>query len=155
MLHIILLVISLVCMVLFLVLLYRPYTKLLHQDSKAVAGMLSQLPAEVDVEGHVKAIVLGAGKPAPTAAGQLTMGMGAQSLPGMSMSAGMMSQTGLMMLPAGAMGMPASLPLNYGLPGPGAGYGTGQGGGWLSQRRAANPYSNEGNAGYVRNESMY
>jgi ATP/ADP translocase len=48
-LHIILLVISLACMVLFLLLLYRPYTKRLHRDSKAVAGLLSQLPSEVDV----------------------------------------------------------------------------------------------------------
>lgn len=40
-------------------LLYRPYIKALRRDTKAVVGMLSQLPAEVDVEGHVKSIVLG------------------------------------------------------------------------------------------------
>jgi hypothetical protein len=58
-LHIILLGVSLACMVLFLLLLYRPYTKRLQRDSKAVAGLLSQLPSEVDVEGHVKTVVLG------------------------------------------------------------------------------------------------
>ena len=45
-------------MLAFVMLLLRPYTARLHAESKAIAGMLSQLPAEVDVEGHVKAIVL-------------------------------------------------------------------------------------------------
>lgn len=58
-LHVILLVISLVLMVAFVLLLYRPYIKRLKRDSKMVAGMLSQLPAEVDVEGQVKQVVLG------------------------------------------------------------------------------------------------
>eukprot|EP00775_Hariotina_reticulata_P007054 gene7054-7268_t len=57
-LHTILLVISLLCMFLFVGLLYRPYAKRLHRDAKVVAGMLSQLPAEVDVESLVKTIVL-------------------------------------------------------------------------------------------------
>jgi hypothetical protein len=58
-LHIILLVISLCCAALFVFLLYRPYIKALRRDTKAVLNMLSQLPAEVDVEGQVKTIVLG------------------------------------------------------------------------------------------------
>lgn len=58
-LHIVLLVITLACLILFLLFLYRPYIKLLQRDCKIVAGMLSQLPAEVDVEGHVKTVVLG------------------------------------------------------------------------------------------------
>jgi hypothetical protein len=58
-LHIILLVITLVALVLFVVVLYRPYIRSLRRDTKACCNMLSQLPAEVDVEGHVKSIVLG------------------------------------------------------------------------------------------------
>jgi hypothetical protein len=57
-LHTILLVISLLCMFLFVGLLYRPYARQLHRDAKVVASMLSQLPAEVDVESLVKTIVL-------------------------------------------------------------------------------------------------
>jgi hypothetical protein len=49
-LHIILLVISFVCFVLFVLMLYRPYVKLLHRDTRAIINMLSQLPNEVDVE---------------------------------------------------------------------------------------------------------
>lgn len=58
MLHIILLVITLVIFVGYVVFLFRPYVARVHNDSKHIAGFLSQLPAEVDVEGHVKAIVL-------------------------------------------------------------------------------------------------
>jgi hypothetical protein len=58
-LHIGLLCICLACIAFFLLALYRPYTRSLHRDSKAVAGLLSQLPSEVDVEGHVKSVVLG------------------------------------------------------------------------------------------------
>uniref|UniRef100_A0A383VUJ6 PAS domain-containing protein n=1 Tax=Tetradesmus obliquus TaxID=3088 RepID=A0A383VUJ6_TETOB len=74
-LHIILLVISLACMVLFVMALYRPYARRLHRDSKAVAGLLSQLPAEVDVEGHVKTVVLGMTR--SNGAASLTAGAGA------------------------------------------------------------------------------
>jgi hypothetical protein len=58
-LHIGLLCICLACIAFFLLALYRPYIRSLHRDSKAVAGLLSQLPSEVDVEGHVKSVVLG------------------------------------------------------------------------------------------------
>eukprot|EP00882_Tetradesmus_deserticola_P026902 GHRQ01029723.1.p2 GENE.GHRQ01029723.1~~GHRQ01029723.1.p2 ORF type:complete len:172 (-),score=36.57 GHRQ01029723.1:350-865(-) len=74
-LHIILLVISLSCMVLFVLALYRPYARRLHRDSKAVAGPLSQLPPEVDVEGHVKTVVLGIVR--SNGAASLTAGAGA------------------------------------------------------------------------------
>jgi hypothetical protein len=63
-LHTILLIISLCCGALFLLLLYRPYIKSVRRDTKAVVSMLSQLPADVDIEGHVKTIVLGYVKPA-------------------------------------------------------------------------------------------
>jgi hypothetical protein len=52
-------VVSLCCMALFVIMLYCPYIKALRRDTKAVINMLSQLPAEVDVEGQVKTIVLG------------------------------------------------------------------------------------------------
>lgn len=59
MLHIILLALSVTTILLFFIFIYRPYIKLLHRDTRAIAGMLSQLPAEVDVEGHVRAVVRG------------------------------------------------------------------------------------------------
>lgn len=118
-----------------------------------MAGMLSQLPAEVDVEGHVKAIVLGAGKPPATAVGQATMGMGAQGGPGMSMSAGMMNKSGFMMLPAAANGMQGGFPSKYGSA---AGYGACQSGGWPDQQHSAyGPYISEGNTSYKQDDPMY
>ena len=62
MLHIILLVATLVLMLAFLVLLFRPYYRKLHAESKTIAGLLSQLPNEVDVEGHVRTVVFGIAK---------------------------------------------------------------------------------------------
>jgi hypothetical protein len=59
-LHIILLAATLACMLLYMVALYRPYLAQLRHDDKAIVGLLSQLPAEVDVEGHVRAVLLGA-----------------------------------------------------------------------------------------------
>lgn len=40
----------------------RPYVRRLHAESKALAGMMSLLPAEVDIESHIKIIVLGFSK---------------------------------------------------------------------------------------------
>jgi hypothetical protein len=108
-LHIILLVISLACMVLFLLLLYRPYTKRLHRDSKAGAGLLSQLPSEVDLEGHVKSVVLGIVK---TKDGNRSM-MDLTSNPGESQGFGVGGglggglvpggvRSGMMMMPGGS-----------------------------------------------------
>lgn len=75
-LHIILLAVSLVLFVLFVIALYRPYIHLLRRDTRAVVTMLSSLPAEVDVEGHVRAIVLGATKAAaPDATGNRSAAM--------------------------------------------------------------------------------
>ena len=37
----------------------RPYTRLLHEESKDIAGMLSQLPPEVNVEDAFKVHALG------------------------------------------------------------------------------------------------
>ena len=59
MLHIILLVCTLVLVIFFVTKLFRPYVVKLHSESKSMAGMMSQLPAEVDIEGHVKLHVLG------------------------------------------------------------------------------------------------
>lgn len=61
-LHIILLVVSLVCIIGFVVKVFRPYVRKLHTESKALAGMMSLLPAEVDIESHVKTVVLGLSK---------------------------------------------------------------------------------------------
>lgn len=69
-----LLIVSLTAALLFFIVLYRPYIKKLHRDSKAVVGMLSQLPAEVDVEGHVKSIILGVTKQAEVGAQSLLVG---------------------------------------------------------------------------------
>lgn len=57
--HIILLVCTLVAGALFVWKVFRPYVVHLHLQSKAAAGMLSQLPAEVDIEGPVRTFVLG------------------------------------------------------------------------------------------------
>ena len=44
---------------------HRPYVRLLHEESKDIAGLLSQLPAEVAIEDIAKAIVIvRAGPPA-------------------------------------------------------------------------------------------
>lgn len=94
-LHIILLVISLACMVLFVLFLYRPYIRLLHRDSKVVAGMLSHLPAEVDVEGQVKGVVLG-----------MVKGEGGRSVNGSLM----IGQNTIMAMVPGNANMPQSLP---------------------------------------------
>lgn len=37
---------------------HRPYVRLLHDESKDIAGLLSQLPAEVAVEEIAKSIVI-------------------------------------------------------------------------------------------------
>ena len=79
-------------MVLFVLLLYCPYGELLHRHSKSVAGLLSQLHAEVDVEGHVKTVVLGIAK-----------GDGAQSLNGNNVMA--LFGPGVMPTGANVMGM--------------------------------------------------
>lgn len=57
-LHAILLVIVLVVYTAYVVFLFRPYARSLIQDSRSIAGMLSQLPADVDVEGHVRSVIL-------------------------------------------------------------------------------------------------
>jgi hypothetical protein len=66
-------------MLAFVMLLLRPYTARLHAESKAIAGMLSQLPAEVDVEGHVKAIVLNLPRRDGAGVGSLRAGMASLS----------------------------------------------------------------------------
>ena len=99
-LHAILLVLSLVCLVMFVVLLYRPYSRQLHHDSKAVAGLLSQLPAEVDVEGHVKTVVLGINSTSAKQGSMAGQSSVAMSMPGGFAVAGM-GQMGGMIIPVG------------------------------------------------------
>ncbi len=60
-------------------LLYRPYAARLRRDSRTVAGLLSLLPAEVDVEGHVKTVVLGMSRGGGGASVASHMGGGAAS----------------------------------------------------------------------------
>lgn len=84
-LHIILLAVSLVCMALFWLLLVRPYVQVLKRNTIVVAGMLSQVPAEVDVEGIVKSIILGISVP-PLASAQSSALFGTQSLAGPAVS---------------------------------------------------------------------
>jgi hypothetical protein len=57
-LHIILLVASLATIAGFVVLLFRPYVRLLHEESKDIAGLLSQLPAEVAIEDIARTVVI-------------------------------------------------------------------------------------------------
>lgn len=57
-LHIILLLITLLVFGGYVLMLFRPYIARVARDCKHIAGMLSNLPAEVDVEGHIKTVVL-------------------------------------------------------------------------------------------------
>eukprot|EP00879_Flechtneria_rotunda_P025072 GHRR01026614.1.p1 GENE.GHRR01026614.1~~GHRR01026614.1.p1 ORF type:complete len:103 (+),score=20.98 GHRR01026614.1:591-899(+) len=47
---------------LFVLVLCQPYLQCLHCNAKTAVGLLSQLPAEVDVQSIVKAFVLGTAK---------------------------------------------------------------------------------------------
>ncbi len=98
-LHIILLVITIAAALAFVLLLYRPYTQHLRTESKKIAGMLSQLPAEVDVEGHVRTIILGIKRDdasrASMKAGQSSAAVFAPSGPAHSTALVMRSEAGL------------------------------------------------------------
>lgn len=58
-LHIILLVCTLVLCACFMWKIFRPYVLKLHAESKVLAGIMSQLPADIDIEDHIKQHVLG------------------------------------------------------------------------------------------------
>ena len=128
---------SIMTIVLFFIFMYRPYIKLLHQDTRALAGMLSQLPAEVDVEGHVKAVVLGSTKPPAAAMGQATMGPNASQNFGMGGMMGSMPGQGNMLVPAGAMALHMGPSAGPGVRTSMEGYGYGGG-------RGKNPYAHPG-----------
>ena len=134
-LHIILLVISLFALVMFFILLYRPYIKVLRRDTKAVVNMLSQLPAEVDVEGHVKTIVLG-----------IVKTEGARSMPGLPQGPGtstmQMQQYGM-----GPPGMMGGAGMRGGPPQRGMAPGAQAGGGWFNRRTNAGPQSQANDPG--------
>jgi hypothetical protein len=131
-------------MVLFVMALYRPYARRLRRDSKVVAGLLSQLPAEVDVEGHVKTVVLGIVR--TNGAASMTGGFGGMGAPG-GMPSGMPggmppgaygagAPALLLPPPAGAagygwQGMGAA---GMGVPGMPQGVAPGGGGGWYGSR---------------------
>jgi hypothetical protein len=58
-LHVIMLVITLVAGLLFVFKLFQPYVRSLRTQSKIIAGIMSLLPAEFDIESIVKTQVLG------------------------------------------------------------------------------------------------
>jgi hypothetical protein len=58
-LHVIILVITLVASLLFLFKLLKPYVHTLHTQCKIIAGIMSLLPPEFDIESVVKTQVLG------------------------------------------------------------------------------------------------
>jgi hypothetical protein len=105
-------------MVLFVLMLYRPYIKALRRDTKAVINMLSQLPAEVDVEGQVKTIVLG-----------ITKTDGSKSMEGLAGG-----PPNMQMQPYGMPGGAAGIKGGWGM---GAAAPGGGNGGWF--RRDSNP----------------
>jgi hypothetical protein len=101
-LHIILLVATIVLMAAFIALKYRPYVKRVKAESKMIAGLLSQLPAEVDVLPQVKQVVLGI-KKEDTSASLVT----AQNaiMPGMLMPPGAVFPGAMIMSQQGAPGL--------------------------------------------------
>lgn len=62
----------------------RPYVRLLHEEPKGIAGMLSQLPPDVNVEETVKVVVLGL-PPCPDARSASMIGAASVALPGYGM----------------------------------------------------------------------
>eukprot|EP00775_Hariotina_reticulata_P009651 gene9651-9811_t len=89
-LHVAVLVVTLVAVAAQVIRLFRPYVRKLHADSKAIAGLLSLLPPEVDVESMVKTQVLGIRKDG----GGGSLRMGGQSLTGGAPAGGaLMAQT--------------------------------------------------------------
>lgn len=118
-LHIILLVVSLVLIIGFVWKMFRPYVRKLHTESKALAGMMSLLPAEVDIESHVKTIVLGLSKD------RNSNSMRSASMPGGAyMGPGAVGQMRLLPGPGGNGSMPGGV----------GGSMPGGGGGWFGAR---------------------
>eukprot|EP00883_Tetradesmus_obliquus_P002715 jgi/Sobl393_1/12921/SZX78204.1 len=103
-LHIILLVCTLVAVLLFVTKVFRPHVARLHAESKAMAGMMSQLPAEVDIEGHVKQHVLGLRRD-----GGASLRMGSMGEPGGAGNSSMIGGMGLGGMEAGRRSMPGML----------------------------------------------
>lgn len=58
-LHVVLLVWTVITSVVFFYVFFWPYHAKRRTDSKILAGLLSQLPKEVDIEGHIKKYVFG------------------------------------------------------------------------------------------------
>jgi hypothetical protein len=136
-LHIILLVVTLCILLLFVVFLFRPYVVAHEEETKAIAGMLSHLPAEVNVESHIRTFVMGITRPE----GELSMANGRPgSLPGMSF-AGMPGMMVPGMMPPYGAGAMMMAPGSYGAMGMGTMQGPGvygsAAGGWGQQQRAA------------------
>jgi hypothetical protein len=114
--------------VMFIVLLYWPYVKQLRRDTKAIVNMLSQLPAEVEVEGQVKSIVLG-----------IVKADGSRSMEGMLPGGGMPGGPAATQLQPYGMGMMGAPP-QWGMDGSATGAmgHTGPGGGWFGRRSVNN-----------------
>jgi hypothetical protein len=133
-LHIILLVCTLVAVLLFVTKVFRPYVARLHAESKAMAGMMSQLPAEVDIESHVKLHVLGIRRDDGRAASLRMGSMGepggsSMAMMGPGMDAGRRSMPGMLLPPPGGAGsmMGGKGGGMLALPGPGGHFGGGAG----------------------------
>lgn len=143
--HIILLVCSLMVGIGYIWKLYWPYVSKLRAESKAMAGILSQLPAEVDIEGHIKTHVLGIKKDANNTtsmrAGDPAAGAGAMGPGAMPMH----MPVGLLPPPVGNV-----IPGGYGAGGPpGMAYGGGYGGAGGGAGYPG-PYGNQGGYGGQR-----
>ena len=108
-LHQAMLAVTAVLLAAYMLLLHRPYAALLKDESKAIAGMLSQLPAEASAEDAVRTQALGL---PPRGAGG-----------GASSAAFGGAGGATMMMMGGGGGLPM-------LPVPGGGYGGGGGGGF-------------------------
>jgi len=138
-LHVAVLVVTVVAVAWQMIGLFRPYIRKLHADSKAIAGLLSLLPPEVDVESIVKIQILGMRKDG----GGGSMRMGMQSMADSASGGALMpyknaagpAQGGLPWRGSGSGAVPL-LPL-AGPPGSGAingGKGFNQGAGMMSGR---------------------
>lgn len=53
-----LLMVSFLAALFFFIALYKPYITKLNNNREALVGMLSQLPPEVDVEAHLRAVLM-------------------------------------------------------------------------------------------------
>ncbi|GBF97005.1 hypothetical protein Rsub_09802 [Raphidocelis subcapitata] len=122
-LHQIMLVVTIFLVVGFMGLLYRPYVRLLHEESRDIAGMLSALPAETAVEDVIKTQVLGLQLRTDGRSASMTAGTASMAAPGFP-PGGMPPGGRLMLMPPGGAVPPGGYSgYGGGYGGPGGGYG--------------------------------